>query len=100
MKTVLLEIGTEELPARIFPDILDQIERNAKILMERYSIKCGDIEVFGTPRRLTLFIYDMSPAQEDKVKKVKGPPKSVSLDNNGKPTKALLGFVERQGCAL
>lgn len=100
MKTALLEIGTEELPARIFPDVLDQIERNIRGLIERYSIQCQDIKVFGTPRRLVLFIYNMALSQEDKIKKVKGPPKSVSLDNEGNPTKALLGFVERQGCRL
>lgn len=100
MRIGLLEIGTEELPAKIFPDILEQIERNTKSLLERYRIQYGDIKVFGTPRRLVLFVYNMSPSQEEEIKKIKGPPKSVSLDSEDKPTKALLGFIERQGCQL
>jgi len=100
MRTGLLEIGTEELPAKIFPDILEQIEKNTKSLLERYRIQYGDIEVFGTPRRLVVFIHNMSPSQEEEIKKIKGPPKSVSLDNEDRPTKALLGFAEKQGCTL
>lgn len=100
MRTFLLEIGTEELPARIFPDILDQIEVKAKELLDRYRIDYKDIEVFATPRRLITFIYGLGETQRDEIKKVKGPPKNVSLDKDGNPTKALLGFVERQGCSI
>ncbi|MCX7795830.1 MAG: glycine--tRNA ligase subunit beta [bacterium] len=100
MKNFLLEIGTEELPAVIFPDIIGQIEDRAKNLLDRYRIDYENIEIFATPRRLILFIYGIGDSQRDEIKKVKGPPKNVSLDNNGNPTKALLGFVERQGCSI
>lgn len=100
MKDFLLEIGTEELPARIFPEILEQLENKAKELLDRYRINYKDIEVFATPRRLTLFIYGLEELQRDEIRKVKGPPKNVSLDREGKPTKALIGFVERQGCSI
>ncbi|MBC7321092.1 glycine--tRNA ligase subunit beta [bacterium] len=100
MRTFLLEIGTEELPAGIFPNIIEQIEDKTKNLLDRYRIDYKDIEVFATPRRLVLFIYGLEDIQRDEIKKVKGPPKNVSLDSNGHPTKALLGFVERQGCSI
>lgn len=100
MKDFLLEIGTEELPAGIFPDIIDQIEDKTKSLLDRYRIDYKDIEVFATPRRLVLFIYELGDMQRDEIKKVKGPPRNVSLDSSGNPTKALLGFIERQGCSI
>ena len=100
MKTFLLEIGTEELPAGIFPDVINQIEDKSRELLEKYRVDCGDIEVFATPRRLVLFVYNLSERQRDEIRKVKGPPKNVSLDNDGKPTKALTGFAERQGCNI
>lgn len=100
MKNFLLEIGTEELPAGVFPDIIDQIEYKTKNVLDRYRIDYKDMEVFATPRRLILFVYELEDTQRDEIKKVKGPPKNVSLDNNGNPTKALLGFIERQGCSL
>ncbi len=100
MKDFLLEIGTEELPAGIFPDIINQIEDKTKNLLDRYRIDYKDIEVFATPRRLVLFIYELGDMQRDEIKKVKGPPRNVSLDSSGNPTKALLGFVERQGCSI
>ena len=100
MKTFLLEIGTEELPAGIFPDVINQIKDKAMELLEKYRVDYGNIEVFATPRRLVLFIYNLSESQRDEIRKVKGPPKNVSLDRDGNPTKALIGFAERQGCNI
>lgn len=100
MRTFLLEIGTEELPARIFPDILTQMGDKARGLLDKYRVNYKDIEVFATPRRLVIFIYGLDETQRDEIRKVKGPPRSVSLDNNGNPTRALFGFAERQGCSI
>jgi glycyl-tRNA synthetase len=51
----------------------------------------------GTPRRLTVYVRGLAPAQPDEERVIKGPPASVAFDDQGEPTKAALGFARAQG---
>ena len=53
--------------------------------------------VFGTPRRLVLAAKALAEKQEDSVQEVIGPPKKAAFDDQGKPTRAALGFAQKQG---
>jgi len=91
----LLEIGTEELPSGDLSDALSQLGRAAPDLLEQLRLEHEQIQVFGTPRRLSILVHDLAPVQRDLVEEVKGPPVDRSFDADGKPTKAALGFAGR-----
>ncbi|MCZ6677692.1 MAG: glycine--tRNA ligase subunit beta [Candidatus Poribacteria bacterium] len=94
---LLLEIGTEEIPADYIPPALTQLrEIAAKSLTDR-RLAFEDVRTLGTPRRLTLWIKNLATVQSDQVAEVVGPPKRIAYDAEGSPTKAALGFARTQG---
>ncbi|MBM4283869.1 MAG: glycine--tRNA ligase subunit beta [Deltaproteobacteria bacterium] len=96
----LLEIGTEEIPARFIPPVLEEMAASFKKRLEQERIAVGEVLTWGTPRRLTLVAKGMAGSQADVTQEVVGPPKAVAYDAAGKPTAALLGFAKAQGVAL
>ncbi len=92
MRDLLIEIGTEELPAGVIKPSLD-------FLKEKFSeiLKREDIKTFGTPRRLALYVKNFENRQEVKEEIIFGPPWKVAFDQEGNPTKALEGFLKRYG---
>ena len=97
---LLFEIGTEEIPASYVPPALDQLSKIAVDSLEEHRIPFGDIQTFGTPRRITLTIKDIKTLQESVETEIVGPPKSIAYDENGEPTKAAIGFAKSQGVEL
>ena len=96
----LFEIGTEEIPASYIPPVLEQLREIATESLSDNRIPFGDIETFGTPRRITLNIKDVKTLQESQETEVVGPPKRIAYDENGEPTKAAIGFAKTQGVEL
>ncbi|MDR7857129.1 glycine--tRNA ligase subunit beta [Tissierella sp.] len=96
-KCYLLEIGVEELPARLVGDALEQLKSNTKDLMKEERICYENIKLYSTPRRLTLIIEGLEDIQQNLKEKVKGPTKRIAFDQDDNPTKALLGFMRGQG---
>ncbi|MBN1255646.1 MAG: glycine--tRNA ligase subunit beta [Deltaproteobacteria bacterium] len=96
MQGMLLEIGTEEIPSRFIPPALEGMRKNLLAEMQNQRIACGETRVMGTPRRLTILAelekYQI-PVETEKI----GPPKNVAFDQKGNPTKAALGFAQREG---
>ena len=97
---LLFEIGTEEIPAGYVPLALDQLSKIASDSLTENRIPFGDIQTFGTPRRITLAIKDIKTLQESQETEIIGPPKSIAYDENGEPTKAAIGFAKSQGVEL
>lgn len=95
---LLLEIGTEEIPAGYLAEGLEQFRRLLENCLreDRIDIE-GGLEGFGTPRRLVLMGKGISERQADLVKEITGPPRSVAFDGEGRPTKAAVGFAQKQG---
>lgn len=58
------------------------------------------LRVMSTPRRAVVIIEDLNPVQVEREEVVSGPPVRVAYDAEGKPTKALEGFVRTNACAL
>lgn len=96
-KKYLLEIGVEELPARFVGDALEQLKTNTSNLFKEERINYSDMKVYSTPRRLTLIIEGLEDKQGNLEETVKGPAKKIAFDQDGNPTKALLGFMRGQG---
>ena len=97
---LLFEIGTEEIPAGYVPPALEQLREIATDSLTNHRIPFGEIEVLGTPRRITLSVKDIKTLQESQETEVVGPPKRVAYDENGEPTKAAIGFAKTQGVEL
>ncbi len=96
----LLEIGTEDLPARFITPALCQIKEKTQIILQENYIRFANIKTYGTPRRLTLIADGIPPVQEDRVREVFGPSKKVAFDANGNPTKAAIGFANSLGVSV
>jgi len=99
-RELLLEIGTEEIPARFIPPALEEMAASFRKLMEKHLIGMGEISAWGTPRRLTLVARDVAEVQGEFIHRMIGPPKAVAYDADGKPTKALIGFAKSMGVAI
>lgn len=97
MTDLLLEIGTEEIPASYITPALNQMkvlftERAKKHRLEAESLYCT-----GTPRRLTLLVKGLPQRQKSVTEEIQGPAASIAFDKAGNPTKAGLGFAKSQG---
>ncbi|MDP2682748.1 MAG: glycine--tRNA ligase subunit beta [Deltaproteobacteria bacterium] len=96
-KDLLLEIGTEEIPAGFIPNALESMQGLLKKALEENRIGFKDIRMFGTPRRLMIYAQGMDEKQADTVTEIMGPAKRAAFDENGKPTRAAEGFAKSQG---
>lgn len=96
-KTLLLEIGTEEVPAHVMPGILSQLKENAAKTFEELRIEYKNIKTLGTPRRSALLVEGLAEQQVDLSKENRGPAVNIAFDADGNPTKAAQGFARGQG---
>jgi hypothetical protein len=96
----LLEIGSEEIPARFIPGAMADIERLAKAGLQEAHLSFTGCRVMATPRRLTLMVEGLAERQPDRPLEVKGPPVSVAFDADGNPTPAAQGFARKVGVDL
>lgn len=94
MKPFLLEIGTEEIPARFIPHGLESLKEKFTQFLNDKAIDYGRITEYATPRRLAIRIDDVSEKQKDRVMELTGPPKRIAFDANGAPTNAAIGFAK------
>ena len=96
-KELLLEIGTEEIPAGFLSKSINDMEEISKKLMAENRIDCSGIKCLATPRRLVLYIASVADKQKDETIEKIGPAKKAAFDDSGKPTKAALGFARGLG---
>ena len=88
MTDFLLELLSEEIPARMQAKARADLERLFTEQMTAAGLKAGDVTVYSTPRRLALIAKDL-PAQTEAVsEEAKGPPESA-------PDQAIDGFCRK-----
>jgi len=100
LKTLLLEIGTEEIPARFIEPAKEGFFNLLKDGMNISRISFGSIKIQATPRRMAAFVFDVSEKQSDSITVKYGPPVNRAFDESGAPTKAAQGFAKSQGVAV
>ncbi|MCP3144955.1 glycine--tRNA ligase subunit beta [Pyxidicoccus xibeiensis] len=93
-RDLLLEVGAEEIPASFIGPALEDLQRVLTERMAEARLKHGEVRVFGTPRRLAVWVKGVADAGEDVVKEVLGPSAKAAFDAQGKPTKAAEKFAE------
>jgi glycyl-tRNA synthetase beta chain len=97
MKDLLLEIGTEELPARFLSPALEALRANGRDRLEKAGLAFTETRVVGTPRRLALLVEGVSPKARDLEQEFLGPALAQSKDMAGNWTPAAQGFARSQG---
>ena len=97
---LLLEIGTEEIPAGYIPPALEQLREIASKSLVDNRLSFEEMRTLGTPRRVTLWVKGLGTVQTDQISEVVGPPKRVAYDEEGNPTKAGFGFARTQGVSV
>ncbi|MGA1867311.1 MAG: glycine--tRNA ligase subunit beta [bacterium] len=96
-KELFIEIGTEEIPARFISNAMEEMGRTFAQLLEKNRIAYHKVTPLATPRRLILVVDQCADKQSELVRKVMGPARSVCFDDNGKPTRAAIGFAKGKG---
>ncbi len=100
MSNLLIEIGTEELPANQIKKAISHIRGSFEKILNESGLTFSSIKEYATPRRLGLFITDVSDQGPDTEKELKGPPKKICFDKDGNPSKALEGFLNKSGITI
>jgi len=98
-KDLLLEIGTEEIPAHAMPNLLREMKRLAGEMLTEQRISYDEIRTLGTPRRMALIVTGAAERQADVNTETRGPAISIAFDADGNPTKAGAGFARGQHVA-
>jgi glycyl-tRNA synthetase beta chain len=100
MNTLLLEIGTEEIPAGYILPALEALSASLSKKLTEARIEHGRLQIYGTPRRLAVKVDDVAPKQRAIKNEVIGPPAKIGFDENGRPTMAAQKFAEKVGVAV
>ena len=100
MPDFLLEIGCEEIPARMIDAAsLELRERVHKLLDRERLLPASALTYLDTPRRLAVLAADIPAAQPDVVEQVIGPSVGVAF-KDGQPTPAAHAFAKKAGVDL
>lgn len=90
MSQLLLEIFSEEIPARMQPGAARDLERMASDRLKAAGLTWEALTIYAGPRRLTLVIDGLPAATPDRNEELKGPKTSA-------PAQALEGFLRKTG---
>ncbi len=97
MPDFLLEIGCEEIPARMLDSGAAELGRRvAELLVAERLTEKSEVEIFSTPRRLAVVARSIRPSQPDLEEQVLGPSTKVAF-KDGKPTRAAQAFAKKIG---
>ncbi|MCG8324099.1 MAG: glycine--tRNA ligase subunit beta, partial [Thiotrichales bacterium] len=93
VRDLIIELGTEELPAAGLESMAREFCNNICAGLEKSDLKFSSGNYYATPRRLAVHIHDLVEMQEDRVETRRGPALEQAFDAAGKPSKAASGFA-------
>jgi len=96
MPDFLLEIGCEEIPARMIDAASLELRERVHKLLERERLSAGAISSLDSPRRLAVLASSIPVAQPDVTEQITGPSASVAF-RDGQPTPAAHAFARKAG---
>ena len=100
MPDFLLEIGCEEIPARMIGAASEELRERVAALLSRERLSGGEVThkvtQFDTPRRLAVLAHGIAASQADVVEQVTGPSLHVAY-KDGQPTPAAHAFAKKAG---
>ena len=92
MADFLLELRSEEIPARMQARARNDLARLFAECTAEAGLRTGAVDTFSTPRRLVLIARDVAEATESSREDIKGPRTSA-------PPQALEGFLRKTALA-
>ena len=90
MPELLLELFSEEIPARMQARAADDLKRLVCDGLKAAGLEFGDARAFATPRRLALVVEGLPTARADVSEEKRGP-------RVGAPEQAIQGFLKGAG---
>ena len=96
MSDFLLEIGCEEIPARMIDGASLELRERVGALLTRERIAGGEVTIFDTPRRIAVIASGVAASQADLTEQVIGPSVNVAY-KDGQPTPAAHAFAKKSG---
>ncbi|HDS09255.1 MAG TPA: glycine--tRNA ligase subunit beta [Firmicutes bacterium] len=98
MADLIFELGHEELPPSVIPEIKRYLEKHLESTLINNRLVYVSLTVMGTCRRTIVVIRGLPVKQDDLDKEVQGPAENV-LYREGVPTPALSGFLKKYGAS-
>lgn len=96
-ETLLVELGTEELPPRSLKTLGLAFRDGIVAGLGQRQLDHGEVEWFASPRRLAVLIHQVTLQAPDREQEIQGPPADKARDEQGEWTPAALGFARKQG---
>jgi glycyl-tRNA synthetase beta chain len=98
MSDFLLEIGLEEVPARMIAGAEAELGKRVADLLTRERLlgANGKVTTYSTPRRLAVLVEDVLASQADSEEKLTGPSWKVAFKDDA-PTPAAEAFAKKAG---
>jgi glycyl-tRNA synthetase beta chain len=100
MADFLLEIGTEEIPARMIDGAREELSRRVGELLSRERLAASpQLEPYSTPRRIAVLVRGIEASQPDSEEQVTGPAIKVAF-RDGEPMPPAHAFAKKVGLDL
>src|SRR6202453_2137351 len=99
MPELLLEIGIEEIPARMIAAAQAELAHRVGALLERHRLSGSGVSSYSTPRRLALHVKGVPASQPDLEEQLTGPSWKAAFPN-GQPGPAAQAFAKKAGVPL
>lgn len=99
-ETLLVEIGTEELPPKALKQLSMAFADGFTQQLNEHELAFDRVQPLASARRLALLVHGLEAKQADKVVEKRGPSVDVAFDADGNPTKAAEGWARSNGITV
>jgi len=99
-KELLLEIGSEEIPAGFIIPALENMQKAMAEKLAGLGLQYEMILKAATPRRLAICVKGLVSQQPDREEEFLGPARTAAFDAENNPTKAAVGFARSKGAEV
>jgi glycyl-tRNA synthetase beta chain len=99
-ETLLIELGTEELPPKSLKMLATAFYDNIKSQLDSSDLSYSEIKWYATPRRFAVQVIDLVEKQQDKTVEKRGPAVNVAFDAEGNASKAAQGWARSNGITV
>ncbi|MCB1705642.1 MAG: glycine--tRNA ligase subunit beta [Halioglobus sp.] len=97
--TLLVELGTEELPPKALKSLGLAFRDGIVEGLQQRELGHGEVQWFATPRRLAVMVENLVLRSAEKSVEILGPPVDRARDEQGHWSAATEGFARKQGVA-
>ncbi len=99
MQSLLIELGTEELPVKALPGLAQALFDGVLAALDKrgIAIERAGAKPLYSPRRLAVLLPGVATEQPEQASETLGPYLNLALDADGQPTRALQGFAAKAG---